>query len=117
MVDCERQMLSPAAERISAYSPEPGVSKRVSSSAVGVTDSGPSGSAAATSATICASRTSRRLRSAACRNNMSSRKIVSAKNTTITLNTDNSSLRRSEGCRGVDCDKRYVPWLRAIEKR
>ena len=68
VVDCERQMLSPLADRISAYKPEPGVSKRVSRTAVGVTDSGPSGSAAAISATICASSSSRRLRSAASRN-------------------------------------------------
>jgi hypothetical protein len=68
MVDCERQMLSPLAERISAYRPEPGVSNRVASAAVGVTDSGPSGSAAAISATMCASMSSRMLASAACRN-------------------------------------------------
>src|SRR3954463_1101348 len=97
VVDCERQMLSPLAERISAYSPDPGVSKRVSSTAVGVTDSGPSGSAAAISATICASSTSRSERSEACRNSRSSRKTVSAKKTTSTASTDNMSRRLSEG--------------------
>src|SRR6478735_3788217 len=79
VADCERQMVSPLAERISAYRPEPGVLSRVSSATVG------------------ASSTSRRLRSAASRNSMSSRKTVRPKNTTSTTSTDSISRRLSEG--------------------